>query len=144
MNEEMTVSLRALFGRKNLPNAAYPEIVFCYIAWKFAYLYCRTLFCILFSVTVFVRIVLQRAHEDAHLFFLYFFSCHVLCFLFCFNAQADYYILILARKKNDFHFTAPSKGLFCFNARVIKLYFIVSHYISLVFYLKSRYLELDK
>ncbi len=31
-----------------------------------------------------------------------FFSCHVLCLLFCFNAQADYFILILARKKRTF------------------------------------------
>jgi hypothetical protein len=41
---------------------------------------------------------LQRAHKDAHLFCLYFLFCHVLCFLFCFNAQAEYYILILAQK----------------------------------------------
>jgi hypothetical protein len=32
------------------------------------------------------------------LFCLYFLLCHVLCFLFCFNAQAEYCILILARK----------------------------------------------
>jgi hypothetical protein len=37
-------------------------------------------------------------------------------------------------KKKDFHFTTPSKGLFCFNALVVKLYFIVSHHISFVFY----------
>ncbi len=65
-------------------------------------LYCRTLFCTLFSITVFVGIVLQRAHKDAHLFCLNYFSCHVLCLLFCFNAQADYHILILAQKKRTF------------------------------------------
>jgi hypothetical protein len=60
-------------------------------------LYCRTLFCILFSITgAVVGIVSQRDRKDAHLFCLYFLFCHILCFLFCFNAQAKYYILILA------------------------------------------------
>jgi hypothetical protein len=122
------------FWGENLQDAAYPEIIFCYIAQKFAYFILpHIVLYFIFRHGFFVGIVLQRAHEDAHLFCLYFFSCHVLCLLFCFNAQADYYFNF-GTKKKDFHFTAPSKGLFCFNALVVKLYFIVSHHVSLVFF----------
>ncbi len=86
-----------IYNRKNLQNAAYPEIVFCYIAQKFAYFILpHIVLYFIFRHDFFVGIVLQHAHKDAHLFCLHFFSCHVFCLLFCFNAQADYYILILA------------------------------------------------
>jgi hypothetical protein len=79
--------------RKNMQNATYPEIVFCYIAQKFAYFILpHFVLYFIFRHVFSVGIVSQHAHEDAHLFCLYFFSCHVLCLLFCFNAQADYYI----------------------------------------------------
>jgi hypothetical protein len=125
--------------RKNLQNVAYPEIVFCYIARKFAYFILpHIVLYFIFRHGFFFGIVSQRAHKGAHLFCLYFFSWRILCLLFCFNTQADYYILIILAQKKNFHFTAPSKGLFCFNALVIKLYFIVSHHVSLVFYFQSR------
>jgi hypothetical protein len=113
--QKQSAQLKKLW--KNLQNAAYPEIVFCYIPQKFAYFILpHIVLYFIFCHGFFVGIVSQRAHKVTNLFRLYFFSCHVLCLLFCFNAQADYYILILAWKKKDFHFTAPSKGLFCFNA----------------------------
>ncbi len=94
--------------RENLQNAAYPEIVFCYIARKFAYFILpHIVLYFIFCHVFFVRIVSQRAHKDAHLFCLYFFSCHILCLLFCFNAQADYY-----KKRLSFYRTFQRLVLF--------------------------------
>ncbi len=74
-----------------MQDTAYPEKVFCYIAQKFAYFKLpHIVLYFIFHHGFFVGIVSQRAHEGAHLFHLNFFSCHVLCLLFCFNAQADY------------------------------------------------------
>ncbi len=85
------------FSGKTCKNTAYPEIVFCYIARKITYFILpHIVLYFIFRHSFFVGIVSQRAHKDAHLFCLSFFSCHVLCLLFSFYAQADYYILILA------------------------------------------------
>jgi hypothetical protein len=88
-----------ILARKNLQNTAYPEILFCYIARIFAYfilphIVLNFIFCCSFLVTI----VSHRAHKDAHLFCLNFFSCHVHYYLFYFKPPADYHILILAHK----------------------------------------------
>jgi hypothetical protein len=126
-----------IFNRKNLQNATYPEIVFCYIAQKFAYFILpHIVLYFIFRHGFFVGIVLQRAHEDAHLFCLYFFP--VTYFVSYFVLTHKLIILFLFwHKTKVFHFTAPSKGLFCFNALVVKLYLIVSHHVSLVFCFQS-------
>jgi hypothetical protein len=130
--------LRIFFG-KTCKTPHIQKLYFVILHKKLSILYCRTLFCILYSVTgAAVGIVSQRAHKDAHLFCFYFLFCHVLCFLFCFNAQAEYCILILAQKSKVLSFYRTFKRLFCFNALVRKLYFIVSHHISLVFYFQSH------
>jgi hypothetical protein len=96
-----------------------------------------------FPSRFFVVIVSQCAYEDAHLFCLYFFSCHVLCLLFCFNAQAAYYILILARKKRTFILPHLPKVCFVFERTSHQIIFYCqSPCITCILVLDKYYLPL--
>ncbi len=124
---------------KNLQNPTHRRIVFCYVSRIFAYFILTHIdLYFIFSHRVLVIIVPHRAHEDAHLIRLNFVSCPWQFLLFCCNAQADYFISILSLKKLCFHLASLTICLFCFNARKVKLYFIVSHRLLLVFYFQSH------
>jgi hypothetical protein len=88
------------------------------------------MFCILFSIMgAAVEIKSQRAHKDAHLFRLYFLFCHVLCFLFHFNAQAEYGVCYMAR----FDFTYSILDYW------FRVYFVTATYVD---YLMFSHLNL--
>ncbi len=64
-----------IFCWKNLQNAAYPEIVFCYIARKFAYFILPhiVLYRILFSITFFLSELCRSVLTKMPIFFAFIF-----------------------------------------------------------------------
>jgi hypothetical protein len=62
--------------------------------------------------------------------FFAFIFCSVTYFVsyFVLTHKLSIVFLFWHKKAKYFQFTALSKGLFCFNALVVKLYFIVSHH----------------
>jgi hypothetical protein len=132
------INLKPFFVGKTCKTPHIQKLYFVISYKNLPILYCRTLFCILFSVTVFLSELGRSVLTKMPIFFAFIFFPVTYFVSYFVLTHKLINILTLAHKKKDFHFTAPSKGLFCSKALVVKLYFIVSHHVSLVFYFQSR------